>query len=454
VKALPTAQVVAGLACLLGAGFTLTVVCAALWISGDGVPRGVVATGFVGAGFSMAVALWLAGRFARQEDRRLLVLAASIERHQADDVELPVLADESDSEAMTRLVRSVESLWTNAAEQISDLRSRGEVLRSLLESSPSGILVTGPAGKIRYLNATFERLVRLRMDPVGHLPIEAVRVAEVQTVVDRALTGKSSTDVACVADPYELLLQAAPLADGGALVLAQDVTRFRLAERARTDFVANVSHELRTPLTAILGFAETLVDDRARLPEDALSLLDRIYRNARRLRDLFEDLLTLSRIEARRGELPIVPQQLRPILAEALASAADLAHERGQSFELRCKRGLMAPVNPEALSTIVSNLVMNACHYTPEGGAITVSVALLESEVRIDVVDDGIGIDPAHHQRIFERFYRVDEGRSRRKGGTGLGLAIVKHMALASGARITLTSTHGKGSTFSLHIPR
>ncbi len=453
-KPLPTVQVVAGLSSILGGGATLAAVCLALWLTGDGVPRGIVGAGVFGAGLSVGAALALAGRFARRGEQRLDSLAADIERHKADNLELPVLVDGSDSVAMTRLVRSVESLWTAAAEQISDLRSRGEVLQSLLESSPSGILVTGPAGKIRYLNATFEALVRLRVDPVGHLPIEAVRVAEVQTVVDRALAGQPSTDVPCVADPYELLLQAAPLADGGALVLAQDMTRFRLAERARTDFVANVSHELRTPLTAILGFAETLVEDRDRLPADAHPLLDRIYRNARRLRDLFEDLLTLSRIEARRGELPIVPQQLRPILAEALASAADLAHERRQSFELRCKRSLMAPVNPEALSTIVSNLVMNACHYTPEGGAITVSVAQMDTEVRIDVVDDGIGIDPTHHQRIFERFYRVDEGRSRRKGGTGLGLAIVKHMAMASGARITLTSTHGMGSTFSLHIPR
>lgn len=453
-KALRSAQVAAGFAGAVGAGVTLTAVVAVLWWTMGAVPRGVVGMGvFVGVA-STGVALVLAGWLTGDDERRMVALAEDIERRTPDSPLQPGLGDGDDSESMTRLVGSVESALTTAAAQISELRHRGEVLQSLLESSPSGILVTGPVGKIRYLNATFERLVHLRGEPVGRLPIEAVRVAEVQTVVDRALAGQSSTDVACVADPYELLLQATPLAHGGVLVLAQDVTRFRLVERARTDFVANVSHELRTPLTAILGFAETLLEDRDRLPSDALTLLDRIHRNARRLRDLFEDLLTLSRIEARRGELPIVPQQLRPILAEALASAADLAHERGQSFELRCKRSLMAPVNPEALSTIVSNLVMNACHYTPEGGAITVSVALLDSEVRIDVVDDGIGIDPAHQQRIFERFYRVDEGRSRRKGGTGLGLAIVKHMAMASGARITLTSTHGEGSTFSLHIPR
>ena len=417
-------------------------------------PTGMVASTAGGALLALGGAVGV-GRARRQQLRqRVVSLTTAVRDLDVNAGELADLGLDDDPDVLAALVKAIEALHTRAQEQVYDLRSQGDVLRSLLESSPSGVLITNRAGLIRYLNPTFEKLVRLRGDPIGQEPIVAVPVAEVQTAVTRALAGQSSTDVPCTSDPYELLLQAAPIPDGGALVLAQDVTQFRLAERARTDFVANVSHELRTPLTAILGFAEALLDDRDDLPDDAVQLLERVHRNARRLRDLFEDLLTLSRIEARRGELPITDSPLRPILAEALASAADLAHERGQSFELRCKRSRAARVNPEALATIVSNLVVNACHYTPEGGAITVSVHDEGDQVRIDVVDDGIGIDPAHHQRIFERFYRVDEGRSRRKGGTGLGLAIVKHMALASGARISLSSEHGKGSTFSLHIPR
>lgn len=406
------------------------------------------------AGAAVGLSAWGAGRLGGPDAARLRALAEALRATPIGSATAASLADPHDEEPLTDLVVAIQEAWDAATGQLSDLRSQGDVLRSLLEASPSGVLITGSDGRIRYLNATFRSLVRLSVDPIGRLPIEAVPVVEVQTTVDRGLSGEPSRDVACGSDPYELLLQAVPLVQGGVLVLAQDVTQFRLAERARTDFVANVSHELRTPLTAILGFAETLLDDADHLPADAAHLLERVYRNARRLRDLFEDLLTLSRIEARRGVLPITEQSLRPILAEALASAADLAHEQGQSFELKCKRSRTAQVNPEALTTIVSNLVVNACHYTPEGGAITVSVHDDAGEVRIDVVDNGIGIDPAHHQRIFERFYRVDEGRSRRKGGTGLGLAIVKHMAMASGARIALTSEHGKGSTFSLYIPR
>lgn len=417
-----------------------------------GVPQGLVATLFLGGAVAVALTLVVGRVLARQRQRRLNALVEAVRQRLRDDPGPAPLANPGDDPDLAAVVGVIDELWLTSSERIRDLRSQADVLRSLLEASPSGILITSSTGRIRYLNSTFEQLVRLRGDPIGRLPIEAVPVVEVQTAVDAALRGEPTRDLACLSDPYELLLQAVPAREGGALVLAQDVTQFRLAERARTDFVANVSHELRTPLTAILGFAETLAEDD--LPIASASIVQRIYRNAKRLRDLFEDLLTLSRIEARRGELPVRDQPLRPILAEALAHAADLANDNGQAFELKCKRELHAKVNAEALSTIVSNLVVNACHYTPAGGHIQVKVREDADAVRVAVTDDGMGIDPAHHQRIFERFYRVDAGRSRRKGGTGLGLAIVKHLAVASGARITVESVQGQGSTFTLHIPR
>jgi len=184
-----------------------------------------------------------------------------------------------------------------------------------------------------------------------------------------------------------------------------------------------------------------------------MRMLDRIYRNARRLRDIFEDLLTLSRIEARRGELPVEAHYLRPILAESVAAAADMAHERGIDFALTCKRKVRARCNAEALSAMVANLVVNACNHTAPGGHVRVSAEKVDGNVVVKVKDNGAGIDPEHHQRIFERFYRVDEGRSRRDGGTGLGLAIVKHLALASGVTVAVDSSVGQGSTFALTLP-
>ncbi|MCA9490617.1 MAG: histidine kinase, partial [Myxococcales bacterium] len=232
-----------------------------------------------------------------------------------------------------------------------------------------------------------------------------------------------------------------------------DVTELRKADQVRRDFVANVSHELRTPVAATLGYLDLVLADRDRLPPEVVPLLETADRNARRLRDLFEDLLRLHRIEVRRRELPLRSHRLHPILVEATGTARDKATMRGQSFELDCPEDLMARVNPEALSAMVGNLASNASSYTLEGGHVRVVARPEGDRVRIDVIDDGIGIAERHHERVFERFYRVDDARSRKAGGTGLGLAIVKHYALASRCQLSLVSQEGKGSTFTLHLP-
>jgi len=182
-------------------------------------------------------------------------------------------------------------------------------------------------------------------------------------------------------------------------------------------------------------------------------MAEAIHRNAHRLRDLFEDLLELSRIEARRRELPLQKLALAPLVAKAVTAAQDRAVQRKQKFLVEIPEELVAWANPEALGTIVGNLANNATNYTPEGGEIRVSAHRTPKEVVVEVRDNGIGIGRVHHQRIFERFYRVDEGRSRRVGGTGLGLAIVKHLAMASGCRLSLASEIGKGSVFMVHLP-
>jgi len=361
---------------------------------------------------------------------------------------------EIDDPEAARAAHAVNALLDRLAEERDALDAQARLARSLLEISPSGVLVVGHDERIRFLNPAFRRLVELRGAPEGARPIEVVPVAEVQQAVDHALAGESTGEIAATSGAYDLVVQGVPAEGFGAMVLVQDVTRFRQAERARTDFVANVSHELRTPIASIMGYAETLLEERERIEPDLVRLVQAVYRNGTRLRDLFEDLLTLSRIEARRGELPLTDSALLPILESAVATAADRAAQRNQDFALDCDGVLRAWVNAEALTAIVGNLAVNASNYTPEGGRIRVRAEAAGDEVLVHVQDSGIGIDPAHHQRIFERFYRVDEGRSRSAGGTGLGLAIVKHLALASLCTVTVQSERGKGAVFTVHLPR
>ncbi len=278
-------------------------------------------------------------------------------------------------------------------------------------------------------------------------------MAEVQEAVDQALDGVEVDGLHCESGTRDLLIKAVPSQDAGVMLLVHDFTSFRAAERTRTDFVSNVSHELRTPIAMVMGYAETLLDDQDRLDPDLQPLVEAVHRNARRLSELFEDLLHLSRIESRRGDLPLTVMPLEGLLEEAVLSAADQASRKSQSFSLECASDVRAPINAEALQAIVGNLASNAVKYTPAGGRIRVTAGYEGGRVRIDVEDDGPGIDPVHHDRIFERFYRVDQGRSRRVGGTGLGLSIAKHLAMATGCGLRLSSAPGSGSVFTVFLP-
>jgi two-component system phosphate regulon sensor histidine kinase PhoR len=323
----------------------------------------------------------------------------------------------------------------------------------ILDALPRGLVVVGPDGRVQHANRALRELLGLQRDPVGLLPLEALHAVELAEAIDEAAAGREPAPRDVAVAERDLSVIAHPLAGGGVIALLRDVSADRLLERARTDFVANVSHELRTPVAAILGFSETLLDTPGGLPPEIATMGRAIQRNATRLRKLFEDLLALHRIETRRHEPPRSDVRLAPLLAEALVSAADAAASKGVAFDVDVAEDLSVRANPEALSAIVANLAANACKYTPSGGRVTVSAEVADDGVRVDVVDTGIGIPRAHHPRVFERFYRVDEGRAREVGGTGLGLAIAKHLAESTGCRITLQSEEGHGSTFSVHVP-
>lgn len=323
--------------------------------------------------------------------------------------------------------------------------------RRAMDAAPAGVMITGPDGRVLYVNRAFCTFMEVRRHAIGLWPREVMEVPEVQESLELARErGAASDDLLAVSGERDLSIQAAPLA-GGMLVVVRDLTQFRAAQRSRTDFIANVSHELRTPTAAVLGFSELLM---ASLDDPELrGMADTIHRNALRLRDLFDDLLELHRIEAQRGEMPRVWVALEPILRRAAQPAMDRATGKSQSFEVSCEEGVEVCVNAEALTTMLANLISNASKYTPVGGHVAVRVHAGREGVRIDVEDDGVGIPEDQQTRVFERFYRVADPRHRSEPGTGIGLAIVKHLGMAAGVEVTLRSTPGVGSVFSLHLP-
>ncbi len=240
-----------------------------------------------------------------------------------------------------------------------------------------------------------------------------------------------------------------------ALFVLHDITRQKNLEGVRKDFVANVSHELRTPLSIIKGYIETLVDNHQVMPlADREHFLRTIQKHTDRLNSLLEDLLTLSRLESIN---PSLRRESTP-LAELLASVIDDVRERSAAREHHLSFSIdpaIGPVliDPLKITQVCENLLDNALKYCPRGSRIEVNARLGGAEVEICVRDNGPGIPEADLPHIFERFYRVDKGRSREKGGTGLGLSIVKHIVQLHGGRVWAESEPGQGTAFFFTLP-
>jgi two-component system phosphate regulon sensor histidine kinase PhoR len=323
-----------------------------------------------------------------------------------------------------------------------------------------GILLLDREGQVALANAALREMLLMPADVVGKSPIEIVRHAELKHILDEAPAAaepRSAEIELGGLEPRRLLVYASALAGepGGVLAVFVDVTELRRLENVRRDFVANVSHELRTPVASVKSAAETLRRAVETQPESAGEFIEIIERNAERLQRLVEDLLDLSRIESREYRLELEPIELHPVARYVTSLFQDRA--RAKQMRLSCELpDTLRPVRADrrALEQVLSNLVDNAMKYGSSGGAVLLKAYSEGSGLRVSVRDTGPGIEAKHLPRIFERFYRVDAGRSRDLGGTGLGLAIVKHLVEAMGGRMSVESTPGEGSCFSftLHL--
>ena len=241
----------------------------------------------------------------------------------------------------------------------------------------------------------------------------------------------------------------------GALIVLHDVSRLERLERSHRDFVASLSHELKTPLTTITGYTELLLDGVVEEPGVAQRFLETIRRQADRLRLIIDDLIVLAHLdrEVREGGAAYEPANLGDILADAVDAVRGSAELAGVRVELECPETLTAGVSPLLVSQAVVNLAQNAIAHSDPGGRILVQATDEAGLVSIAVRDWGPGIAPEYLPRIFERFYRVDSERNRKRGGSGLGLAIVQHIAIVHGGTVTVESAPGQGSTFTIRIP-
>ena len=407
------------------------------------VQRAVAAAGLVmliAAGF----VAWLIARLMARPLLRIAEAARAIAAGRPaefPDVRVPELAHHVDA---------LRVMHHELERRFEDLRREREESRTLVEALSDGVLGADRRGVVVSTNAAARRL--LGYDDAEPLPplAELFHDRPHRALMREVLSGATIEGRELDLGDRTVLISARPLEDGGTLLVLSDVTDVRRLETVRRDFVANVSHELKTPLTAIAGYAETLAAEAR--DEQARKFAQTVVENAHRMQRLVDDLLDLSRIES--GSWAPEPKTLGVDAAarDAWGPFTDRAAGRRVQFESVANS---ATINgdPEALRQIFTNLFDNALRHTPAGGRIRVAADRAGADIVIRVTDTGSGIPADHLPRIFERFYRVDPGRSRQEGGTGLGLAIVKHLVEAHGGRVDAQSELGRGTTILLYFP-
>jgi two-component system phosphate regulon sensor histidine kinase PhoR len=363
------------------------------------------------------------------------------------------------------LAEAFNEMGTQLQDRIATITRQRNELEAVLSSMTEGVFAVDSQGCFTSINKAAAQLLDLDPDSArGHAVDEAVRNSGLQQFVRDILRNSEPTEAdISFPGPTERLLhvRGAGLSNprgeqSGAVIVLSDMTRIRHLENVRRDFVANVSHELKTPVTSIQGFVEALQEGGLADPEQARRYLDIVAKHAYRLNAIIDDLLSLSRLEdgSQRRDISFETTAVKRILAAAIDLSRVKADARSIRVDLACDEKIEGRLYAPLLEQAVLNLIDNALKYSEPRSLVEVRADQTQDESTISVKDSGCGIASQHLSRLFERFYVVDKSRSRTLGGTGLGLAIVKHIAQVHGGYVTVESAVGKGSTFTIHLPR
>ncbi|WP_168122063.1 ATP-binding protein [Paenibacillus sp. HB172176] len=359
---------------------------------------------------------------------------------------------------------AINAMADSLQVQMSRIKQNESQLESVLDNMINGIVMIDANGVILLMNRRAEDVLGFSArELVGRHFTDAKQQYELSQLIQEALDTKEHLkEETTFYFPEERLLELnlVPVSAGpgggfgGVLLVLQDVSAIRRLERMRSEFVANVSHELKTPIAAVKGFAETLLSGAVQDKETTNSFLQIIYDESDRLNRLIGDILELSKIESRRVPLLFSPVDLDAFVGKTIALLEPEAARKDIKLSRDVEQGLFIEADEDRLRQIMMNLLSNGINYTGEGGKVSVSIhAAGEDYIRIEISDTGLGIPKKDLPRIFERFYRVDKARSRSSGGTGLGLSIVKHLVELHKGTITVSSSVGIGTTFTIELP-
>ena len=436
---------------------------------------------WVGALVGLAGTVWLAAECRRVVERGLD--AVSPRRDPEADLETIQSGTAGSFDAAGVPYEEYEGLaWAIEQQKARQARLQAETAESrrklelLLDSMQDLVVAVDAAGRISWTNEPMRVLMSAESGSVrrGHALVQTLREPEVLECVRIALEQRTVAERPAVPFPAGKIfaVSAAPMAEGGAVLVLRDVTRIEKMERTQKEFVANVSHELRTPLTSILGYVELLIDEERWETEAEIEsgepveplpggskreFLDAILKSALRMGRLTEDLLVMAKVDSGDQKLKPVATKVSTVIQEVVDATSGLVKENTR-LEVQAKVETEVSADMDAVLQVLGNLIENALNYGirgKDGGVVVLAAerAATPEMILFSVQDFGAGIASEHRERIFERFYRADKTRSRESGGTGLGLSIAKHLVEAHGGRIWVESDLGRGSRFCFTLP-
>jgi two-component system phosphate regulon sensor histidine kinase PhoR len=407
--------------------------------------------GFVGIAVVAAAVMFLVAREITQPLREIRLVADW------------VAAGDFTRKAQTRapdeighVAAALNRMTDELSARLERLRGERSKLEAMISSMEEGVIPLDLDGRIEGANAAARTLFELRDAPLGLRLWEVVRLPGLEEATQKALKERVPVRDSFEVGPRVLSVRLSPVSDGqGVVLVAHDITEDRRYDTLRREFVANVSHELRTPLSVVQGYTETLLEGAWKDDKSAQEFLGIIDKNVRRLSAIVSDLLDLSKLESGGRVLEPRPVDVKALVERVTEAFRPVAERKRQQLtqEVEPRAGTVQ-ADGALLERALSNLVENALKYTPEAGRVRVTAGSDGGQVSLTVEDNGMGIPEADLPRVFERFYRVDKSRSRDLGGTGLGLSIVKHIIQLHGGTISVRSSVGAGSSFTIRLPK
>ncbi|MBF0225225.1 MAG: PAS domain-containing protein [Desulfobacterales bacterium] len=363
------------------------------------------------------------------------------------------------------VVKVMNEVAASLHERIRTIIDQKNKFEAVLSSMTEGVIAIDLNEKIISANPAAKKIFRcLNTEIEGRNLHEVIRYPGLHKFVKTSISSSEPIEediISFSVDEQILHTKSAPLKNSedkinGILIVIDDVTQLRRLENVRRDFASNVSHEIKTPLTAIKGFVETLIHESIDNPDEVNRFLLIIAKHVNRLEAILEDLIRLSRIEkeAEQNEIKFIYANIKEVIFNAVQTCMVKAKASNIAINVHCDEHIFINMDPVLIEQAFFNIIDNAIKYSQKGNEVDISVDSSNNHVIIRFKDNGVGIENKHLARLFERFYRVDKSRSRNNGGTGLGLAIVKHIVQAHGGKVEVNSTIGKGTTFSICLPK